>query len=151
MKKWIVASLLLLLLIPVAGCGKQGSEYAGKWICADKNAWDGSMMVRRLDIKQNGENWLVSESVEAYESRGPINKQWGEWKASAPQTTSATLKDGKLVVNPFFAFTYIQSNATLLNPSGKAYIKETADELGKMKNAAKEDFKKRNPKLSIKE
>ena len=151
MKKWIVASLLLMLLIPVAGCGKQGSEYAGKWICADKNAWDGSMMVRRLDIRQNGENWIVSESVEAYEYRGPVNAQWGEWKASAPQTISATLKDGKLFVNPFFAFTYVQSNATLLNPSGKAYIKETADELGKMQNAATEDFKKRNPKLTIKE
>ena len=151
MKKLSLILVVLMLAIAAAGCGKPGSEYVGKWLCADKNAWDGSKMVRRLTIQQNGENFIVSESVESYEYRGPMHQQWGEWKASKPQTTSATLKEGKLAINPFFSFTYVQSNATLIDPSGKVYMKETADELGKMKKAATADFQKRNPKLTIKE
>lgn len=153
MKKWTFILVMVVLTGIMAGCG-QGSEYEGKWVAAVKSDWDGSKIVVKLDIKKNGENYIINSAAEQYRDTAKIVGEAGKkaaWSVSEGKPVSATLKDGKLAIDPFRAFTFIKADGTILGPNGEVYKKETVEEVKKLKQEATATFKEKNPKMIIEE
>jgi hypothetical protein len=146
-------SLLFALVLAgsVAGCSQQGN-FEGKWVAGDKSHWDGTKFVRKLEIKRNGENFLLYPTMEQYRDTGRTVGDAGKnaaWSSSALDTVSATVKDGKLMVNPVFSYTYVKGDGTVLGPEGEVYKRETIEEFNKLKKEASESYKEKNPKTII--
>ena len=146
-------SLLFAFLLTgsVVGCSQRGN-FEGKWIASDKSSWDGSKFVRKLAIKRNGENFLLYPTVEQYRDTGRTAGDMGKnavWSSSPSGTVSATLKDGKLMVNPIFSFTFVKSDGTVLRPEGEVYKRESVEEFSKLKKEAFDSYKEKNPRTII--
>lgn len=151
LKKGILVLIILVLAGVLAGCGK-GSEYVGKWVTIYVNKWNGDKIIKRLEIKRNGENFLVNENIESYKdtakSPGDMGKRVA-WHVSTGNPITATLKDGILTINAMPIFTFVKADGTILGPTGEVYKRETPKLLKQYKQEATEAFKKDNPKVTI--
>jgi predicted small lipoprotein YifL len=99
--------LLIILLVSLAACGRQGSAYLGKW-----QTPDGQHIV---EISQNGESFLVKTTNPAY--KGSFVSQPG---TTTTNTTPGTIKDGVLRIGSLFgdvSVTYVKQSDTLLFPT----------------------------------
>ena len=147
--KYLLLGWALLLAIPV-GCDK-GGNFEGRWVAPEKSKWDRTIFIRRLDITRNDKNFIIKTSTESYARSEGILQRGGKatWSASPGATASATLEEGKLIVNPFASFTFVEKEGTLLGPAGEVYRKETPNILAALKKDAAESFKKAYPTASI--
>ncbi|CVK21651.1 hypothetical protein [Sporomusa sphaeroides] len=153
LKKYLVLLISLILIGILTGCG-QGNEYEGKWITSVASNWDGAKILRKLEIRKNGENYILNLSIEEYKDTGKTLGQMGKraaWKTVSATPISATLKDGKLIIDSSTAFTYIKSDGTILGPKGEIYKKETTEEYNRLKSESAAVFKQKYPKVIIEE
>ena len=153
MKKLVLIFSMAILMIYIAGCGTNAS-YEGKWIASAKSTWDGTIEVQKLDIKKNGDNYIITASTDKYKDVGKTFDESGKtaaWEIGKPQQpVSATLsKDGKLIINPFASLTYVKDSNSILGINGENFKRETQEELEKLKKEAAESFLKRYPKMTI--
>jgi virulence-associated protein VagC len=153
MKKWILVLFIMIFSSIITGCG-QGSEYEGKWVSIIKSDWDGTKVVQKLDIKKNGENYIITPTTEQYRDTGKTVGEMGKkaiWNSVTEKPISATLKDGRLVIDMFSNFTFVKNDGTILGSRGETYKKETSEEFTKLKAEATAKFKEKHPNMTINE
>ncbi len=142
MKKLAVLFTLVLVLLVAACGGKPGSEYEGKWIAITKSWYDGTKIIRKMDIKRNGDNFIITPSVECNEvdrsNKGSQDN--APWKVTEQKPISATLKDGRLSIMSELALTYVKDKGTILGYEGEIYVKDTPEVFAKMKKESEESF-----------
>lgn len=152
MKNGIIKTCIIgLIFIGLIGCS-QNNNYEGKWVTSIKSKWDGTKSVVRLDIKKNGDNFIINPETEMYKDTGKTIGEMGKnaaWASVKGTSASATLKDGKLMLNPYEGFTYVKNDGTLLGANGEIYKKETPDELNQLKKDATEVFKQIKPQMTL--
>lgn len=142
---------MMVFSVVFAGCG-QGSEYEGKWVSLIRSDWDGTKIVQKLDIKKNGDNYIITPTTEQYKDTGKTVGEMGKkatWSVDSEKPISATLKDGRLQIDMFFNLTFVKNDGTLLGSRGEIYKKETPEELTKLKEEATSTFKQKYPKMTI--
>lgn len=147
----IKTGLIGLIVVGLMGCSSKNS-YEGKWVTSIRSNFDGTKSVVKLEIKNNGDNFIINPETEMYKDTGKTLGEMGKkaaWVSEKGATVSATLKDGKLMLNPSVGFTYVKNDGTLLGASGEVYKKETPEELNQLKKDATETFKKIKPQMAV--
>lgn len=142
----IMVTMFLVMLI-LSGCG--GPQYEGKWLGSTKSDWDGTTEVQKLDIKKNGENYIVTFATERFVPVGKIMDFKVTWKEQQSQPVSATLKDGKLVIDPYRSYTLVKDTGTILGPKGETYKVENENDHQKLKEEAKSVYLNKHPKTTF--
>lgn len=147
MKKTIFILALIVFTGIFTGCSNSENQYEGKWVSITKNDWDSTNTINKMEIKKNGENYIINTSKERYKDTGPKTI----WSVVSEKPINATLKDEKLVLNPSIVLTFIKSDKTILGPKGELYKKETPEELDRLKKETMDQYKKQFPKETIEE
>ena len=145
--KTIKLFMMLLVVVILSGCG--GPQYEGKWLGSTKSDWDGTTEVQKLDIKKNGENYIITFATERFVPVGKIMDFKVTWKEQQSQPVSAILKDGKLVVDPYRSYTLVKDTGTILGPRGETYKIENDSDHQKLKEEAKAVYLNKHPKTTI--
>ena len=129
MKIWKILCIMSLLLLTMvfAGCSNEGDKYIGKWTGLE-NPDNPRSYIHQMTIEKNDDNFIIKRKIGSYNE---YNRDKLEWHDSTEDTDSATLKDGKLVVDGNLTtttYTYIEKDNTLLySGQGGVYLQKDDD------------------------
>ena len=132
MKKWLVLTLVICVIL-VAGCGTgPAAPGAGSAPAAAAKSYEGAwintittQMVVALDVKKNGNDYLITLWPKASEGRVQKNGQNFEAKKKSAETLSVTMMGTNLVL------VYEPKNDTLTFDGGQ-YRRQTPDDAKKL-------------------
>lgn len=129
MRAWKILCIMSLLLLTMvfAGCSNEGDKYIGKWTGLE-NPDNPRSYIHQMTIEKNDDNFIIKRKIGSYNE---YNRDKLEWHDSTEDTDSATLKDGKLVVDGNLTtttYTYIEKDNTLLySGQGGVYLQKDDD------------------------
>ena len=142
LKVFCIMSLLLLAVV-FSGCGNDGDKFVGSWTGLEHPDNPLSHVVR-LEITQNGDNFIVKRKMGYYE------RSSAKWNDGKENTSSVILKNGRLGSDSQFdttTYTYDEKNKTLLF-SGFGGVTLQKDDEGKIYEQLKADGKPLADKLA---
>lgn len=112
----LVSCLIFASLI--SGCSDEGEKYIGNWVGIAYPNDLAHSPVYQISIEKNGDNYLIKSKYSNYDEYNKDNQL--VWQDDPGSTKTATLKDGKLVVDGTMGADTIvlnEKDGTLLYPA----------------------------------